>query len=219
MKRNKLPFVFKTMVVAMALMLLSSFNAFAQSGEDVPFDTYPYFSTLSNAKDGTLNLVIKSDKDKERVFGPSGFIGPTPTLNFDEMFIIAVVVPKEIAQASIEPVSLKKDGGKLHFYYTIDTKKKTSNSYRSNIAIMVDRKQPTKVVFHDVSQGSINVPKDAKAQRQQLEYLTHENAELKAGIEQLRDDNLKLEAERNYLIQQLKERDAQIEKLKKVLHH
>lgn len=214
---------YKPFLAMMVILLLSCFasNAVAQSGDNVSYKEYPYFSTLKNAKDGTLTLVIKSEKDLERVFGHSGFIGPTPRLDFETSFIIAVVVPKNIAQATIEPVSLKRNGNKLVFSYCIDPVKKTNESSRSYTAIVVDRSQPMKVDFQEVSKNGApqNLPNDLKALRKQVEYLTSENEELKKNVQGLLEENQKLEAQRLYYINTLKELEAEIENLKKHIRH
>ncbi|MBR5030740.1 MAG: hypothetical protein IKX63_06555, partial [Muribaculaceae bacterium] len=108
----KRPMIFRPFVALMVIMLLSCFslNALAQSGEDVSYENYGNASVLKDAKGGTLTLVIKNKKEMDRVFGPSGFIGPSRMINFDNEFVIAVVVPKNIAEATIEPVSLKRKG-------------------------------------------------------------------------------------------------------------
>lgn len=213
---------YKPLLVMMFFLLLSCFasNAVAQSGDDVSYEDYPYFSTLKDAKDGTLTLVIKSKKDLERVFSPSGFIGPTPTIDFDKSFIIAVVVPKNIAQATVEPVSLKRNGDRLVFSYSINPAKKTNDSHRSYAAIIVDRSQPMKVNFQEVSPGGGAVqkmPSDVKALRQQVEYLTTENEELKKGVQQLQDEIQKLEAERLYYLNKIQDLNKHVEQLNKLL--
>ena len=158
----------------------------------------------------------------DRVFGPSGFIGPSRIINFDTEFVVAVVVPKNIAEATIEPVSLKRKGNKLVFSYTIDASKKANNNNDRNfIALIVDRKEPMKVDFQEVSSSgaAINDSKDVNALRKQVKYLTTENEQLKKGVEGLNQRVQELEAERAYYLNMVKELQTENEQLKKILRH
>ncbi len=221
MKRTK---IFRPFVAMMLIMVLSCFTsiAIAQVGEDVSYEKYVNASVLKGAKDGTLTLVIKNNKDMDRVFGPSGFIGPSRIINFDTEFVVAVVVPKNIAEATIEPVSLKRKGNKLVFSYTIDASKKANNNNDRNfIALIVDRKEPMKVDFQEVSSSgaAINDSKDVNALRKQVKYLTTENEQLKKGVEGLNQRVQELEAERVYYLNMVKELQTENEQLKKILRH
>lgn len=221
MKRTK---IFRPFVAMMLIMVLSCFTsiAIAQVGEDVSYEKYVNASVLKGAKDGTLTLVIKNNKDMDRVFGPSGFIGPSRIINFDSEFVVAVVVPKNIAEATIEPVSLKRKGNKLVFSYTIDASKKANNNNDRNfIALIVDRKEPMKVDFQEVSSSgaAINDSKDVNALRKQVKYLTTENEQLKKGVEGLNQRVQELEAERAYYLNMVKELQTENEQLKKILRH
>ena len=214
--------ILRPFVVVMLIMLLSCFTsiAIAQVGEDVSYEKYVNASVLKGAKDGTLTRVIKNNKDMDRVFGPSGFIGPSRIINFDSEFVIAVVVPKNIAEATIEPVSLKRKGSKLVFSYTIDPSKKANNNKdRNYIALIVDRKEPMKVDFQEVSSNGVpsNDSKDVNALRNQVKYLTSENEQLKKGVQELNDRIQELEAERQYYINMLKDVQAENEQMKKIL--
>ena len=213
---------YKPFLAMMVILLLSCFasNAVAQSGDDVSYVEYVSSSVLKEAKGGTLTLVIKNKKEMDRVFGPSGFIGPSRIIDFDSEFVIAVVVPKNIAEATIEPVSLKRKGNKLVFSYSIDASKKANNNRDRNfIALIVDRKESMKVDFQEVPKNGVpqNIPNDVKALRKQVDYLTSENEELKKGVQGLLEENQKLEAQRLYYINTLKELEAEIENLKKQL--
>ena len=214
---------FKPFVAVMAIMLMSYFSssAVAQSGDDVSYDEYPHMSTLKDANDGTLTLVIKNKKDLDRVFGPPGIIAPTPIIDFDKHFVIAVVLPKNLAQATIEPVSLKRKGNKLVFSYTIDPTKKVNYDYRNFTAILVDRSQPMRVDFQEVSSNGVALSgsNDIKALRNQVKYLTSENEELKKGVKGLNERIQELEAERIYYLNKIKEVQTENEQLKKGLRH
>lgn len=216
--------IFRPFVAMMLIMVLSCFTsiAIAQVGEDVSYEKCVNASVLKGAKDGTLTLVIKNNKDMDRVFGPSGFIGPSRIINFDTEFVVAVVVPKNIAEATIEPVSLKRKGNKLVFSYTIDASKKANNNNDRNfIALIVDRKEPMKVDFQEVSSSgaAINDSKDVNALRKQVKYLTTENEQLKKGVEGLNQRVQELEAERAYYLNMVKELQTENEQLKKILRH
>jgi len=212
--------IFRPFVAVIVMLLLSCFstNASAQSGEDVSYVEYVSSSVLKEAKGGTLTLVIKNKKEMDRVFGPSGFIGPSRIIDFESEFVIAVVVPKNIAKATIEPVSLKRKGNKLVFSYSIDASKNANNNRDRNfIALIVDRKESMKVDFQEVSSSGVpqNLPNDVKALRKQVEYLTSENEELKKEVKGLVDEHQKLEAkclEYKNVIMMLQEEN---EKLKK----
>ncbi len=215
---------YKPLLAMMVILLLSCFasDAVAQSGEDVSYVEYVSSSVLKEAKGGTLTLVIKNKKEMDRVFGPSGSIGPSRIIDFDSEFVIAVVVPKNIAKATIEPVSLKRKGNKLVFSYSIDASKKANNNRDRNfIALIVDRKESMKVDFQEVfSNGApLNDSKNVNELRKQVEYLTSENEELKKGVQGLLEENQKLEAQRLYYINAVKELEAEIEQLKKHIRH
>ncbi len=207
----------KSLVALLLVMLLSSLSADALAQSDVSYEEHHTMSVLKGAKDGTLTLVIKSKKELDRVFGPSGFIGPTRSIDFDDEFVIAVVLPKNIAHASIEPVSLKRNGNKLVFSYTIDPTKMVSYPERNFTAIIVNRSQPMKVDFQEVSSSGtpMNGSSDVKALRKQVEYLTSENEQLKKGVEQLQRENQILEDQRVTYINKIKELEAEVEQLKK----
>ncbi len=205
-----------------ALLSCFSLNALAQSGDNVSYEKFANASVLKGAKDGTLTLVIKNQKEMERVFGPSGFIGPSRIINFDNEFLVAVVAPKSIAEATLELVSLKRAGNKLQLSYTIDpTKKANNNNDRNFIALIVDRKEPMKVDFQEVSSDGAPMKdsKDVNELRNQVKYLTSENESLKNGVQELNDKIQKLEAERLYYIDMLKDVQKQNEQMKKLLRH
>ena len=168
----------RSIVVIVAMMLLSCFgyHLHAQSSNEVSYKTENRYFVHGQAKDGLLKLVIKNQKDLDKVFGVA-YVGPMSPVDFDQYFMIVVVVPDEIAQARVKPVSLKREGGKLKFYYTIDKHDRTSTANRSYVAVLVSRNEPTKVDFQEVSSTGENVSNagNAKSLNDQLEYIKAEN--------------------------------------------
>lgn len=183
---------FKHLIATMAFMFIAclSLQAVAQNGVDVDFKTENRFFVHQNAKKGTLKLVIKNQKEVDNLFGIA-FIGPISPIDFDRYFLVVVVVPEEIAQARVKPISLKRIGNKLQFSYYIDMNDRTDSFNRSYIALLVDRKEPTKVDFQEVStsgEAIQNEPKNMKSLRDQLKYVQAENELLKRQVAELRAD-------------------------------
>ena len=215
----KKSFIYKA---ALAMMLIACFSlqSAAQSGVDVAYEIVNRYFVHQEAKKGTLKLVIKSQEEVEKVFGVS-FIGPMSPIDFDRYFIIAVVVPKEIAQARVKPMSLKRDGNKLRFSYAIDVNDRTDMSNRSYVAILVDRKEPTKVEFQEVSTtgGSLqNEPKDSKSLRDQLKYVQAENELLKRQVLELDAQKDALQRKLADTYEKMKAMQREIDQLKTQLH-
>ena len=211
----KKSFIYKA---ALAMMLFACFSlqAATQSGVDVNYKTENRYFVHQNAKKGTLKLVIKSEKELDDLFGIS-FIGPMAPIDFDRYFMIVVVVPKEIAQARVKPVSLKRIGNKLRFSYAIDMNDRTSTTNRSYVALLVDRKEPTKVEFEEVSTtGSSlqNVPKDMKGLRDQLNYVTAENEQLKRQVQEAYADKDALQRKLADAYEKIKALQSEIDQLK-----
>lgn len=167
-----------------------SLQSAAQNGVDVKYLNENRFFVHQNAKKGTLKLVIKSEKELDGLFGIS-FIGPMAPIDFNRYFMIVVVVPHEIAQATIKPMSLKRNGNKLVFSYAIDMNDRTDTFNRSYVALLVDRTEPTKVEFQEVSTSGEklqSLPKNVKALQDQLKYYKAENELLKRQVAELRAD-------------------------------
>lgn len=185
----KKSFIYKA---ALAMMLFACFSlqAATQSGADVNYEIENRYFVHQDAKKGTLKLVIKSQEEVEKVFGVA-FIGPMSPIDFDRYFMIVVVVPKEIAQARVKPVSLKRIGNKLRFSYAIDMNDRTDTFNRSYVALLVDRTEPTKVEFQEVSTSGEklqSLPKNVKELQDQLKYYKAENELLKRQVAELRAD-------------------------------
>ena len=214
---------YRPLLAVMVIMLASCFSsqAVAQKGADVDFDQVGGYFVPDDVKDGTLKLVIKSQKDLDRVLHLALVGGYIPPIDFDRYFMIAVVVPKAIAQATVKPVALKRNGNKLFFSYSIDFNNRTGVENRSYAAVLVDRKELAKVEFQEVSQTNKiqqNESGNDKSLRQQLEYIKAENQQLKERANELSAENEQLRTERVGLIQRLKALEEENKRLEKLLH-
>ena len=214
--------LYRLLLAVMIIMLLSCFSsqAVAQNGFNVNFEQMGGYFVPNDVKDGTLKLVIKSQKDLDRVLHLALVGGYIPPIDFDRYFIIAVVVPKSIAQASIKPVALRRNGNKLFFSYAIDYNNRTGVTNRSYTAVLVDRKELTKVEFQEVSQTNNiqqNESNDVKSLRQQLEYIKAENQQLKDRCNMLSAENENLRMEKADLIHRLKALEEENKRLDKLL--
>lgn len=211
--------IYKPLLAVLVIMLISgfSFQASAQKGVDVQYDETNIYFVHQNAKKGTLKLIIKNQKEFDDVFGCALTGGHIPPIDFDRYFMIALVVPHEIAQARVKPVSLKRDGKKLYFYYSVDMKDRTGEGNRSYAAVLVDRKELSKVEFKEVSSSNNLVPSEPKGDkslRDQLKYVTAENEQLKEQVAYLEAKVNKLQenlSDANHYIMILKK---EIEKMK-----
>lgn len=214
---------YRPLLAVMVIMLASCFSsqAVAQKGVDVDFDQVGGYFVPDDVKDGTLKLVIKSQKDLDRVLHLALVGGYIPPIDFDRYFMIAVVVPKAIAQATVKPVALKRNGNKLFFSYSIDFNNRSGVANRSYAAVLVDRKELAKVEFQEVSQTNKiqqNESGNDKSLRQQLEYIKAENLQLKERANELSAENEQLRTERVGLIQRLKALEEENKRLEKLLH-
>ena len=213
--------IYKPLLAILAIMVISSFSfhTSAQKGVDVQYDETNIYFVHQNAKKGTLKLVIKNKKEFDDVFGCAMTGGYIPPIDFDRYFMIALVVPHEIAQVRVNPVSLKRDGKKLYFYYSIDMKDRTGVSNRSYAAVLVDRKELSKVEFKEVSSSNDLIPSEPigdKSLRDQLKYVTAENEQLKKQVAQLEADVDQLRqkiSNANQLIYRLKQENEDMKKI------
>lgn len=210
--------IYRSLLATLVLLISSiSFLSFAQNGVNVEFEPTNCYFVHQNAKKGTLKLVIKNQKELDDVFGIA-VTGPVGRIDFDRYFMIAYVVPQEIAQVRVKPVSLKRDGKKLYFTYEIDMKDRTGSGNRSYAAILVDRKEPTKVVFQEASAPNDiakNDSKGPKSLRDQLNYVTTENEQLKNYISELeaqKDYYQKELWKANEILKELKNENDQLKK-------
>ena len=109
-------------------------------------------------KNGTHKLVIHNQQDFESVFGEAAVMGrngqPT-SIDFRHQFVIAVILPETNRQTTIETALLRRNGDRLYFSYIIDEGHATSYTMRPFTAVVVDRNEPSDVVFQRVTRQDL----------------------------------------------------------------
>lgn len=107
---------------------------------------------------GTHKLVINNRQDFESVFGAAAVMGrnghPT-SIDFNNQFVVAVILPETNRETTIETALLNRVGDKLFLSYIIDEGHATSYTMRPYTAVVVDRKEPNEVVFQRVTRQDL----------------------------------------------------------------
>ncbi|MBO4722625.1 MAG: hypothetical protein J5629_06805 [Muribaculaceae bacterium] len=139
-----------------ALMLSScSVNFQGVTANYVRMNNY-YVS--NQMKNGTHKLVIHNQQEFESVFGSAAVMGRNgqPTnIDFRHQFVIAVILPETDRQTTIETVMLKRLGDRLYYSYIIEEGHRTSYTMRPFTAVIVDRNEPSDVVFQRVTRQDL----------------------------------------------------------------
>lgn len=114
-------------------------------------NNYYVTNQLSN---GTHKLVIHNQQDFDRVFGAGAVMGRNgqPTrIDFNHQFVIALILPETNRLTEIETVALRRQGDRLYFSYLLNEGHATSYTMRPFTAVVVDRNEPSDVVFQRVT--------------------------------------------------------------------
>jgi len=113
----------------------------------------------NNLSNGTHKLVIHNQQEFESVFGEGAVMGRNghPTrIDFSRQFVVAVILPETNRQTTIETALVRRLGDKLYFSYIIDEGHATSYTMRPYTAVIVDRMEPSDVVFQRVTREDLN---------------------------------------------------------------
>ena len=140
-----------SMVSAIALLTSCAVNLQGVTANYMPMNNYYVNNYLKN---GTHKLVIHNQQDFENVFGAAAVMGhngqPT-SIDFRHQFVIAVILPETNRQTQIETVIVNRVGDRLYYSYIIREGHMTSYTTRPFAAVVVDRNEPSDVVFQRVT--------------------------------------------------------------------
>ncbi len=140
-----------SIVSAMALLSSCAVNLQGVTANYTPMNNY-YVNNYM--KSGTHKLVIHNKQDFESVFGAAAVMGrngqPT-SIDFRHQFVIAVILPETSRQTQIETVMVNRVGDRLYYSYIIREGHMTSYTTRPFAAVVVDRNEPSDVVFQRVT--------------------------------------------------------------------
>ena len=143
-------------VIVMAIMLSSC--AVNLNGVTANYYRINNYYVNNNFSNGTHKLVIQNQHDFESVFGYGAVMGrngqPT-SIDFNRQFVVAVILPETNRQTSIETALVRRLGDKLYFSYIIEEGHATSYTMRPYTAIVVDRMEPSNVVFQRVTRQDL----------------------------------------------------------------
>ena len=143
-------------VMAMAAMLSScAVNLGGVTANYYRMNNYYVNNHLSS---GTHKLVIHNQHDFESVFGEAAVMGRNgqPTrVDFSRQFVVALILPETNRQTSVEVALVRRLGDRLYFSYIIEQGHATSYTMRPYTAIVVDRMEPSDVVFQQVTRQDL----------------------------------------------------------------
>ena len=147
----------KTLLIAVLIAAVAAMlNSCAVNLNGVAANYRPmnnYFVN-NNFKDGTHKLVIHNQHDFESVFGMAAVMGKNgqPTsIDFNHQFVVAIILPVTDYQTDVETVMLNRDGNRLYYSYMIKRGHRTSYTIRPFAAVVVDRNEPSDVIFQEVT--------------------------------------------------------------------
>ncbi len=144
------------LVAAMAIILSScAVNFNGVTANYTPMNNYYVNNNFAN---GTHRLVIHNQQEFNSVFGTAAVMGHNghPTaINFSRQFVAAVILPETDRQTDIETVMIKRDGDRLYYSYIVREGHRTSYTIRPFVAAVVDRNEPSDVVFQRVTQSDL----------------------------------------------------------------
>ena len=141
-----------------AVTLLLSSCAVNLSGVTANYNRMYNYYVNNYFNHGTHKLVIHNQQDFDAVFGAGAVMGHNgqPTkINFSRQFVIAVILPETNRQTTIETAMLKRVGDRLYFSYIIEEGHATSYTMRPFTAVVVDRNEPSDVVFQRVTRQDL----------------------------------------------------------------
>lgn len=152
----KKTFLLSCVVMVMAMMFSSC--AVNLSGVTANYARMSNFYVNNHFPDGTHKLVLHNQQDFESVFGEGAVMGKNgmPTkVDFRHQFVVAVVLPETNRQTTIETALVNRVGDRLYFSYIIDEGHSTSYTMRPFTAVVVDRNEPSDVVFQRVTRQDL----------------------------------------------------------------
>ena len=141
-----------------AVTLLLSSCAVNLSGVTANYNRMYNYYVNNYFNNGTHKLVIHNQQDFDAVFGAGAVMGHNgqPTkINFSRQFVIAVILPETNRQTTIETAMLKRVGDRLYFSYIIEEGHATSYTMRPFTAVVVDRNEPSDIVFQRVTRQDL----------------------------------------------------------------
>lgn len=148
--KKTLSITFITLLLA-AVMSSCAVNLNGVRANYTRMNNYYVSNQLSN---GTHKIVIHNQEDFDRVFGAAAVMGRNgaPTrIDFNHQFVIALILPETNRLTEIETVALRRQGDRLYFSYLLNEGHATSYTMRPFTAVVVDRNEPSDVVFQRVT--------------------------------------------------------------------
>ena len=141
-----------------AVTLLLSSCAVNLSGVTANYNRMYNYYVNNYFNNGTHKLVIHNQQDFDAVFGAGAVMGRNgqPTaINFNRQFVIAIILPETNRQTTIETAMLNRVGDRLYYSYIIEEGHATSYTMRPYTAVVVDRNEPSDVVFQRVTRQDL----------------------------------------------------------------
>jgi hypothetical protein len=144
--------------IALVLMTMMSSCAVNLNGVTANYYRMNNYFVNNHFDNGTHKLVIHNQHDFDAVFGGAAVMGRNgqPTvIDFSHQFVIAVILPETNRQTTIETALLKRLGDQLYYSYIIEEGHATSYTIRPFTAVVVDRNEPSDVVFQRVTRQDL----------------------------------------------------------------
>ncbi len=108
--------------------------------------------------DGTHKLVIHNEQEFDNIFGKGAVMGRNghvTGVNFDHQFVVAVILPETNRQTVIETALVNRINDQLYFSYIVEEGRATSYTMRPFTAVVVNRSEPSDVVFQRVTRQDL----------------------------------------------------------------
>ena len=151
--------IFSLSILTLAMVAMLSSCAVNLGGVAANYSPLNNYYVRNDFSNGTHKLVIHNQEDFYRIFGDAAVMGrngqPT-TVNFSRQFVVALILPETSRQTQLEPVRLNRVGDRLYFSYMIYEGHMTSYTMRPFVAMVVDRNEPSEVVFQRVRQEDLD---------------------------------------------------------------
>ena len=150
----------KTLILSTisAIALLFSSCAVNLQGVTANYTPMNNYYVNNYLKGGTHKLVIHNQQDFESVFGAAAVMGRNgqPTnIDFRHQFVIAVILPETNRLTQIETVMVNRVNDRLYYSYIVREGHMTSYTTRPFAAVVVDRNEPSDVVFQRVTDSDL----------------------------------------------------------------
>lgn len=116
-------------------------------------DAVPYTVAKNYFVNGNVEKIdqpiIDNEQEFAKIFGMAATMGeegkPTP-IDWEKLFVIAVVLDEASEYVTIEPEALINTEGGLHFRYSVKTGDKMGYSMRPCLIVIVDKKYQSRIV-------------------------------------------------------------------------